>query len=67
MTVERSADVAFQAASDLTVGESFGAAAGGVLTGGGVVAQACADDDVDSAVELAIAGPGEAVAGGVAG
>jgi hypothetical protein len=49
-----SANVALEAAADLAVASAFGASAGDVGAGGGVVAHAAADGDVEGTVQLAI-------------
>lgn len=49
------ADVALQAAADLAVASAFGPPAAEVGAGGGVVAHAAADGDVEGAVELPVA------------
>jgi hypothetical protein len=58
-SVELAGDVADQAASDLAVGLSLGAAPLGVGAGGWVVAQPGQDDQVQGLVELTIPGPVE--------
>ncbi|CCG02765.1 putative Arsenical-resistance protein [Blastococcus saxobsidens DD2] len=52
---DRPADVALEAAADLSVAASFCAPAGDIVAGGGVVAHAAADGDVEGAVELSVA------------
>ena len=61
------ADVALEAASDLAVASTLAAAPSDVVAGGGVVTHACADDDVEGAVELAVSGSVQAMAMGIAG
>src|SRR5690606_21816600 len=67
LPVELSGDVALEAAADFSVGLAFGASTLEVGTGGGVVAHAVQSNDVQSAVELAVAAAVEAVTGGESG
>lgn len=60
-------DVALQAGLDVAFGLAVGSAAIGVRAGGGVVAHAMRDDDVDGSVELAVAASVEPEAGGLPG
>ena len=61
------ADVAFEAAADFSVGFAGGTSGGEVFAGCGVVAHSGSGDDVEGAVELAVACSIESVASGVAG
>jgi len=65
--VEMAGEVALEAAADFPVGFAFGAAALGVGDGGRVAAHLVDGDDVDGAVELAVAEAVEAMAVGPAG
>src|SRR5690606_25728524 len=60
------ADVALEATANLAVTAALGASSGDVVAGCGVVTHACADDDVEGAIELAVPRPGQAVTAGVA-
>jgi hypothetical protein len=64
--VELSGDIADQAASDFAVGLALSPPAGGVGAGRRVIAQAGQHDQVQSLVELAVAGAVEPVAETVA-
>src|SRR5690242_3707474 len=66
LAVELAGDVALEASFDLAVGLALGSAAFGVGAGVGIVAQPGQRDGVQGAVELAVAGPVEAVAGRLA-
>ncbi len=66
LSEELAGDVALQAADDLAVGLAFGSSSFDVGAGGGVGAESGDHDDVDGAVELAVAGAVESVAGGQA-
>ena len=63
---EFAADVALEAADDLSSGAAFGGASGEVVAGAGVVAEPIGCCGVERSVELAVAAAVEAVALGVA-